>query len=283
MMPLKAWRIVGAQKHWLHPLAFAPLLPARPPAPPPPGSTVLVRFFWVWARQSPAPGSSPGHYLPTAVHRFGPHLCGCLSAAPCPLSHGDPRPRAPPSAPSPARRPEQGDRHNFTVTQPCADGGALPSAGRHGDRAAFGSEVRGAAPGDPRPRRQPPLHLLLLPERSRSPSPPAAAAAAAASATPAPSGAPRRGSGARAANGSGMWARRQTGRGLCPRRSPGAAAGGGDGKRKRRVAPGRSRTLEELHACGGSPRSPELCGRRAAACRGEGYSEPRTVARTRWY
>nr|XP_025709575.1 septin-1 [Callorhinus ursinus] len=62
---------------------------------------------------------------------------------------------------------------------------------------------------------------------------------------------------------------------------PGAAAGGGDGKRKRWASPSRSRTQEELHACGGCPRPPELGGRREAACRGQGYSKPKTVARTR--
>lgn len=81
----------------------------------------------------------------------------------------------------------------------------------------------------------------------------------------------------------GDRARRQTRRRLGPGRPPGAAAGGGDGKRKRRAAPGRSRTLEELHACGGRPCPLELGGRRAAACRGEGYSEPSPIARTLWY
>lgn len=69
MMPLKAWRIVGAQKHWLHPLAFAPLLPARPPAPPPPRKHSSCPIFLglgqaepstgVLTRPLPAHGSAP--------------------------------------------------------------------------------------------------------------------------------------------------------------------------------------------------------------------------------
>lgn len=64
---------------------------------------------------------------------------------------------------------------------------------------------------------------------------------------------------------------------------PGTTARGGDGKRKRWAARSRSRTLEEVHACGDDQRPPELGGRRAAACRREGYSEPRIVDGTRWY
>lgn len=248
--------------------------------PPPPGSTVHVRFFWASARHSPAPESPPSLYLPVAGHCPGPHLCGRLSAAPSPLRPGDPGPRAPPRAPSPARRPEQGDRHNPTVTQPCAARGtlSLPSAGQRGHRAAAGSEVRGAAPGDPRPRRRPSLHLLLLPARS-----------APFSSQPAPAVPHRRphellgGVSLPEPPAAGVCGLRAKWGGGSDPGVPGAAAGGGDGKRKRQAAPSRSRNWEELQACGGRPRLPALGGRRKAACRGEGYSKPRTVARTRWY
>lgn len=218
------------------------------PSPSSLGSPVQVRFFRVWARQRPALESPPGHYLPKSAHRLGPHLCGRFSAAPCRLGHGDRGPRTPPRAPSPAGRPEQRDRHNSTVTQPCADVGAqpLPSAGRRGHRAASGSEMRGAALGDPYPRRRSPLHLLLLPVRGcplplRPPPPPPPRRPAellGGAPVPEPPG----------ARGCGLRAKREGG---SDPGVPEAAAGGGDGKRKRRAAPSRSRTLEELHACGG--------------------------------
>lgn len=106
------------------------------------------------------------------AHRPGPHLCGRLSAAAF-LSHGGLSPSVPLHAPLLARRPEQGDTHNSTVTQPRTARGALPlpSASQYRHHAASGSEVRGAAPGDPCSRLWPSLHLLFLPACS-CPSPP---------------------------------------------------------------------------------------------------------------
>lgn len=96
------------------------------------------------------------------------------------------------------------------------------TAGRRGHRAASGSEVRGAARGEPHRRHRPPLHLLFLQARSRpSPSP------FSSSATPMLSGAPRQGSGDRGTEGSGVQVSRSTGRGLGPRRPGGRRRGRG--------------------------------------------------------
>lgn len=233
------------------------------PLPPSPGSTVHVRFFWVSARQSPAPESPPGLYLPLAAHRPGPHLCGRLSAAPSPLRPGDPGPRAPPRAPSPARRPEQGDRHSSTVTQPCAARGALPlpSAGQRGHRAAAGSEVRGAAPGDPRPAAARPCTCCSF-RPAAPPSPPGrlrlchpGALASSSAGLRLPSRRRPRDAGS-APNGEG--ARTQASRG----RPPGAGTGSGSaGPHRAALGPGRSCTpvgaarVLRSSVAGGRPRA----------------------------
>lgn len=220
-------------------------------------------IFLHLGRPKPSIAVPTGRYLSVVAHGRGPHLCGRLSAAPSPPGRGDPGPRALPRAPSPARRPEQEDRQHPAVTQPCVARGALPlpSAGQRWHRVASGPRYgRGSGCPPPAPPAAPAPAAPLGAQPPLSPCRP----------TPAPP--PRRPpellSGVRvpeppAAPGCGL--RAKPGGGSDPA-VPGAAAGGGDGKRKRGAARSRSRTLEELRACGGRPRRRELGGPRAAAC-----------------
>lgn len=163
MIPLPALRTVGAHKHCLPPsLGFC--------SPPPLSLEAQFKFDF----SVPWPGlGSPTRPLP-AHGGASPLHSPVRAPRSCSLSS---RPRRSGPQGSTARsiagkRPEQGDRHNSTVTQPCAARGARPwpSAGRSGHRAASGSEVRGAAPVT----------------HARSPAPPAAPAPAAPSGTQPP-------------------------------------------------------------------------------------------------
>lgn len=216
-MPIKAWHTVGTQKRWLLPLVSAPL-------PLSPWRHSLRPIFLGGAEPSTG---VPTQLLPVcAAHGRGSHLCGRFLTAPSPLGHGDPNPRVLRRVPSPVRRPGQGDRHIILWSpQPCAARGPCRcplSAGagtRH--RARFLVTPAGATG-----------HPCTCCSSSQHAAVPLTSSAASSSATrcppkflckvrvPEPPTAQRCG------------IRANTGGGPVPG-VPGAAAGGGDGKRKR--------------------------------------------------
>lgn len=122
MILLPASRTVGAHKHCLPPSVFAPL-PLSPWKHS--SSPIFLCFGQVW-------GPPPGHYLLTAAHRRGTHLCGRLAAAPFPPGHGGLGPRAPLRAPSPASALSKGTDtipRSHSHVRPAAPGrGPLPAA-----------------------------------------------------------------------------------------------------------------------------------------------------------
>lgn len=272
MIPLLVWRTVG-EKQRLSPWFLLP-------SPSLPGSTGYYRFFWVSVRQSQASQSSTRYHLYMAALGRGPHLFGRLSAAPFPPGHGDLDPRAPPRAPYQARRPEQGDKHtvprSHSHVRPAPCRCPLPAGTGTGQH--LGPRCRARLPvPPPHPRRRPPLHLLLLPARSHS-SPPSCLRLR------------HPGTLQSSLVGLGYLSHRRlwdagsvsNGEGTRPQASrgwpPWAGTGSGRaGQRGASLGPGGAARLWGL------PGRRELSGRRAAACRGEGYSKPRTVARTRWY
>lgn len=166
----------------------------------------------------------PGCYLSMAAPRGGPHLLGRLAAAPLPPGRAGRPPRAPPRAPSQARRRGRGTSAPPAPARPRPSAGPLPAGAGCGQHLGPRGRARPPLPArHPRRRRRP---CTCCSFRLAAPAP-RGASGSAAPRCPEPRDEARRPS-PRQRWEAGSAAKRE---GARPGR-PGAAAGGGDGKRK---------------------------------------------------